>query len=109
MFLHQLTVLGFYCCYCILQLSYIFLFDSHWVEGLDGHVFGWGQGRPLPLGATEGPHRLFRWNKFELFVAFFFFKEFSFMGLWKGPMPSLEVKVGNGEMEGSRDPEERQG
>lgn len=24
MFLHQLTVLGFYCCYCILQLSYIF-------------------------------------------------------------------------------------
>lgn len=29
------------------------------------------------------------------------------MGLWKGPMPSLEVKVGNGEMEGSRDPEER--
>lgn len=74
-----------------------------------------GQGRPLPLGATEGSHRLFRWNKFELFVAFFFFfKKFSFMGLWKGPMPSLEeeeeeeAKVGKGEMEGSQDPEERQ-
>lgn len=53
---------------------------------------------------------MFRWNKFELFVAFFFyFKKFSFMGLWKGPMPSLEeAKVGKGEMEGSQDNEERQ-